>query len=127
VQTLLAADLPALQTDAGQLKQILQNLIKNAVEAMPDGGKLRIVSLRTQIRSDVGVELRIEDSGQGIPDAIRARLFQPVATRKGGDHAGLGLAIVNGLVRGLGGSIECEAMPVGTAFIIRLPAPVKRS
>ncbi len=127
VQTLLAADLPALQTDAGQLKQILQNLIKNAVEAMPDGGKLRIVSLRTQIGNDVGVELRIEDSGQGIPDAIRARLFQPVATRKGGDHAGLGLAIVNGLVRGLGGSIECEAMPVGTAFIIRLPAPVKRS
>ena len=129
VQTLLAADLPALQTDAGQLKQILQNLIKNAVEAMPEGGNLRIVSLRTKIGNEVGVELRIEDTGQGIPEAIRARLFQPVATRKGGDHAGLGLAIVNGLVRGLGGSIECEAMPTGTAFIIRLPVPVpvKRS
>ncbi len=121
VQTLLAADLPVLQTDAGQLKQILQNLIKNAVEAMPEGGNLRVASLRTQIGKDVGVELRIEDTGQGIPEAIRSRLFQPVATRKGGDHAGLGLAIVNGLVRGLGGSIECEAMPVGTAFIVRLP------
>lgn len=122
VETLLAPNLPELFTDAGQVKQILQNLTKNAAEAMPEGGKLQIVTRRLQSGADTWIEIRIEDSGHGIPAAIRAKLFQPVASSKGGEHAGLGLSIVHGLVRGLGGSIECEARPDGAAFIIHLPA-----
>lgn len=126
VETLLAADLPEMVSDAGQIKQVLHNLIKNAAEAMPEGGKLHLASSRLQRGADTWVELRVEDSGSGIPDAIRAKLFQPVTTTKDGDHAGLGLSIVYGLVQGLGGVIECEARPAGTAFIVRLPANGKR-
>lgn len=126
VETLLAADLPELVSDVGQIKQVLHNLIKNAAEAMSEGGKLHIATSRLQHGADTWVELRIEDSGPGIPEAIRAKLFQPVTTTKDGDHAGLGLSIVYGLVRGLGGTIEYEAQPAGTAFIVRLPANGKR-
>ncbi|WP_413437733.1 HDOD domain-containing protein [Sulfuriferula sp. GW1] len=126
VETLLAADLPELLSDAGQIKQILHNLIKNAAEAMSEGGKLHLATSRLQQGPDMWVELRIEDSGSGIPDAIRTQLFRPLTTTKDGDHAGLGLSIVHGLVKGLGGVIECEAQPVGTAFIVRLPANGKR-
>ncbi|BBP05834.1 hypothetical protein TPL01_07410 [Sulfuriferula plumbiphila] len=126
VETLLAADLPELISDVGQIKQVLHNLIKNAAEAMPEGGKLHIASSRLQRGADSWVELCVEDGGSGIPDAVRAKLFQPVITTKDGDHAGLGLSIVYGLVRGLGGAIECEARPAGTAFIVRLPANSKR-
>lgn len=126
VETLLAADLPELVSDAGQIKQVLHNLIKNAAEAMPEGGKLHIASSRLQHGADTWVELRVEDNGPGIPEAIRAKLFQPVATTKDGDHAGLGLSIVYGLVRDMGGTIECETRPAGTAFIVRLPAHGKR-
>lgn len=125
VETLLAPDLPELISDVGQIQQVLHNLIKNAAEAMPDGGRLRIASSRLQRGADTWVELRIEDSGHGIPAAVHAKLFQPVATSKGGDHAGLGLSIVHGLVGSLGGVIECEARPVGTAFIVQLPADGK--
>jgi len=126
VETLLAPDLPGLISDAGQIKQILHNLIKNAAEAMSEGGKLHIASSRLQRGADTWIELRVEDNGPGIPDAIRAKLFQPVTTTKDGDHAGLGLSIVHGLMRGLGGSIECETRPAGAAFIMRFPATGKR-
>jgi len=105
---------------------VLHNLIKNAVEAMPEGGKLHIATARFKQGANTGVELRIEDGGPGIPDAIRAKLFQPVTTTKAGDHAGLGLSIVHGLIKGMGGTIEWETRPVGTAFIVRLPATSKR-
>ncbi|MHB1175885.1 MAG: HDOD domain-containing protein [Sulfuriferula sp.] len=126
VETLLAPDLSELHSDAGQIRQVLHNLIKNAVEAMPEGGKLRIATARFKQGANTGIELRIEDSGPGIPDAIRAKLFQPVTTAKEGDHAGLGLSIVHGLIKGMGGTIECETRPVGAAFIVRLPATGKR-
>lgn len=122
VETLLAPDLPQLITDAGQIQQVLHNLIKNAAEAMPAGGKLRVASRRLQRGADVWVELRIEDTGPGIPAAVREKLFQPVTTTKGGNHAGLGLSIVQSLVKGLGGIIECETRPSGTTFVVQLPA-----
>jgi putative nucleotidyltransferase with HDIG domain len=125
-ETLLAADLPELHSDAGQVRQVLHNLIKNAAEAMPEGGKLHISTSRFKQGANTGVELRIEDGGPGIPDAIRAKLFQPMTTTKEGDHAGLGLSIVHGLIKGMGGTIECEARSVGTAFVVRLPVTSKR-
>lgn len=126
VETLFAPDLPELHSDAGQIRQVLHNLIKNAVEAMPEGGKLHIATARFKRGANTGVELRIEDSGPGISEAIRAKLFQPVITTKTGDHAGLGLSIVHGLIKGMGGTIECETRPVGAAFIVRFPATGKR-
>lgn len=126
VETLFAPDLPELHSDASQIRQVLHNLIKNAVEAMPEGGKLHIATARFKQGVNAGVELRIEDGGPGISEAIRAKLFQPVTTTKAGDHAGLGLSIVHGLIKGMGGTIECETRPVGAAFIVRLPATSKR-
>lgn len=121
----LASDLdPALQPlslDAGALKQVLINLCRNSLEALPPGGQLRVAT-RDGINVDGCESLLIEvsDDGPGIPAAERARLFEPKTSRKPG-HSGLGLSIVRRLVRELGGSISCQSGPGGTRFQILLP------
>ncbi len=109
--------------DRDRLKQILMNLVKNAAEAMPQGGRITIGT-----RDDVNyqgkpsVEITVQDFGPGIPESVKARLFQPGVTTKHGDHVGLGLSIVQNLVREIRGDIECISSPeTGTTFRILLP------
>jgi signal transduction histidine kinase len=88
---------------------------------MPGGGHLRFT---TRLIGEPGqrmVEIEVADTGPGLPPAVAARLFDPVDTQKGGDHAGLGLAISRGLVERMNGRIECDSTPQGTRFLIRLP------
>jgi signal transduction histidine kinase/HD-like signal output (HDOD) protein len=120
VQLNLASDLPLVSIDGGKLIQVITNLVKNAVEAMPEGGKM---SLTTRLSEDRGrVLLIIRDDGPGLPEQVRARIFEPQQTTKGGDHFGLGLSIVRNLVTEMKGSIECRTSEqTGTAFIISLP------
>jgi hypothetical protein len=115
--------LPLLAIDKDALKQVLFNLAKNAVEAMPSGGHLRFATRRVDSGGQPCVEIEVADTGPGLPAAVRAHLFEPVESQKGGDHAGVGLAISRNLVARMGGRIDCETGPGGTRFLIHLPAP----
>ena len=102
--------------DEQKLMRVFHNLISNAIEAMPDGGHLRVVIDRE------GDELvwTFQDTGQGIPEAVRGRMFELFATgRKGG--TGLGLAIVKKILDDHHGTIRPESGPSGTTFVIRMP------
>lgn len=105
------------------LKQILMNLIKNAVEALPTGGLITITNNGRILRDGrVFFELCIKDTGPGIPAEVLANLFSPVRSSKAGENRGLGLSIVHSLVKKLGGLINCQSTNVGTVFEILLPA-----
>jgi len=109
-------------SDINSLKQILMNLIKNAVEAMPDGGKIEIGNNGLVNRDGrMYVDLYVRDSGPGMPANVMMKLFSPVQTTKGEGHRGLGLSIVHGLVKKVQGHISCRSDSKGTAFEILLP------
>lgn len=110
------------------VKQILVNLIKNAVEAMPRGGQIEVLNLgKVWHDNREYYKLQIKDSGPGLPDDVLAGLFSPVRSRKPGENRGLGLSIVHGLVVRLGGQITCSSSPRGTRFEIHLPARLAQS
>ena len=117
VTTELEAGLPAIAADQDLLARALGNLIVNALEAMPEGGTL---SVRTTAAAG-GIEVEIEDTGPGLTDDQRTRLFTPhYTTKKGG--TGLGLAIVQGIVSDHGGRVEVRSEPGrGTTFTLFLP------
>ncbi|HEU0033710.1 MAG TPA: GAF domain-containing protein [Kofleriaceae bacterium] len=103
--------------DEQKLMRVFHNLTSNAIEAMPEGGHLKVKVDRE------GDELvwSVTDTGPGIPAAVHGRLFELFATgRKGG--TGLGLAIVKRIVDDHKGSIRCDTGPTGTTFTIRIPA-----
>ena len=115
----LAPDLPEITADPSQLKQVLVNLVVNSVQAMPQGGTLTV---RTQA-GDASVSLIVEDTGTGIGEEVREKVFLPFFTTKDVDQGtGLGLAVVHGIVTAHGGSIDFDSRPGhGTRFEIRLP------
>jgi two-component sensor histidine kinase len=109
--------LPLLACDRDKLKQILLNLLLNALEATPDGGVIRLETAQvTNHKRERSIELQITDSGPGIPPELMERLFDPVESGKGGGHAGLGLSIVKTLTETLGGSISFKSGASGTTF-----------
>ncbi len=114
-----APDLPAIPADAGQLHQVLVNLVVNSIQAMPEGGRLTI---ETHAACN-GVTLAVEDTGIGMTPEVKARIFTPFFTTKDPDQGtGLGLAVVDGIVAGHGGSIRVESAPgKGTRFEVTLP------
>jgi signal transduction histidine kinase len=114
--------LPTLELDADALKQALLNLVKNAAEAMGHGGTLTLMARPINLDGDSWVELTVSDTGPGLPKEVQARLFQPVASAKGGDHQGLGLSIVKSLITQLRGIVTVETTGAGTRFRILLPA-----
>ena len=106
------------------IRQIMINLVRNAVESLPnDGGS---VTMKTSAPVWQGhrnwVEIEVTDTGTGIPDTIRDALFTPGKTTKGEGHSGLGLSIVKQLVDDMDGIIACHAGQEGTTFRILLPA-----
>ncbi len=109
-----------LEADHGQLDQVILNLVVNASDSMPQGGRLTI---RTGVADPAHVRLEVEDTGHGIPDEIRDRIFEPFFTTKAaGKGTGLGLSVVHGIVARHGGGIEVEsAAGKGTTFRITLP------
>lgn len=113
----IAPELPSVRVDEAQLKQALFNLLRNAREAMPEGGRIEV---SVQQRDD-GVAIVVDDEGGGIDEGTRARLFEPFFTTKG-HGTGLGLAITRQIVEAHGGRITCESRPErGTRFLIQLP------
>lgn len=108
---------PAISGDAGQLTQAFFNLIKNAMQAMPNGGNLQI----NCTVDDVFVHLRFADNGPGLTREQISRLMEPYYTTKEGGH-GLGLLIVDRIVRSHGGDLAIDGKPgAGAAFTLSFP------
>jgi len=116
----VASDLPTVLADQGQIRQALLNLIRNAREAMPKGGR---IAVRVRRAGDGGVALVVEDEGPGIDPDLYQHLFEPFFTTKS-HGTGLGLAITQQIVKAHGGSIDCEPRTrdgTGTRFTLLLP------
>ncbi len=115
----LAPNLPEIQADPSQLHQVLVNLVVNAVQAMPDGGKLVIETIARPRH----VSLLVKDTGIGMAEDVRKNVFTPFFTTKDVDQGtGLGLAVVHGIVTTHGGTIHVESEAGrGTRFEIQLP------
>ncbi len=111
---------PSVLGDPERLQQLFLNLFMNAVDAMPDGGELRVA---LQATADGKVEITVADNGQGIPERDLPRIFEPFFTSKeAGAGNGLGLMVAKGIVTDHGGSMEVESEEGrGTEFRIFLP------
>jgi signal transduction histidine kinase len=107
-----------------QISQVLLNLLNNAFDAtshLPRGSKR--VDIQA-VENNSGIEIRVTDSGQGVPEAMRARIFEPFFTTKSpGQGTGLGLAIARGLLAEHGGTLGLDDSSSSTAFVIWLPTP----
>jgi len=111
--------LPDVEGDPGQLRQLFVNLVENAVQAVSPSGEVALAA-----RADEGfLTVSVEDSGPGVDESIRGRLFEPLVTTKR-TGIGLGLALVKRIAERHGGSVSYEARPGGGArFSVRLPRP----
>ena len=116
----LNPSLPKLMADFSQLQQVCTNLILNAIQAMPEGGRL---ILRTSDDSDNQLKVEVQDTGCGISQENMRKLFTPFFTTKGKEKGvGLGLAVVYGIVQRHQGRIEVQSKEgEGTTFTIHLP------
>lgn len=113
-------DLPSIQVDANQLSQVLMNLLLNAAQATAEGGRIMVSASRSL--SGAAIDLRVVDTGCGIPADILPRVFEPFFTTKRGKGTGLGLSISQAYVRSHQGEIQIESAPQrGTAVTITLP------
>ncbi len=130
--TTLARPLAPVLIDAGQLEQVIVNLVVNARDAMPDGGRIIIetasVPGEARARLQLSAErewvlLAVHDTGCGMDEATQARLFEPFfTTKEAGKGTGLGLATVYGIVQQAGGEIRVESRPgEGSHFRVYLP------
>ena len=115
----LAPDLPQTYADPSQLQQVLVNLVVNALQAMPEGGTLRLATRG----DDQSVSLIVEDTGAGMSEEVKKHIFDPFFTTKDvGEGTGLGLSVVHGIVTAHGGSIKCASqVGCGTRFEVELP------
>jgi len=119
----LEENLPWVSVDSNQMKQVILNLVHNALQAMPAGGEMTI-STRSAARAGRDwVNVSVRDSGVGIPQSDLSRIFEPFYTTKGDQGGtGLGLSVTYGIITDHGGQIEVESQPaVGAKFTVWLP------
>jgi PAS domain S-box-containing protein len=122
VQTkiVFAEDLPHIESDKGQLQQVILNILNNAVDAVEKGG---IIEVETRLQDEHTVTISITDNGHGIPESILNHIFEPFFTTKEKDKGtGLGLSISYGIMKKLGGTISVRSkVNEGTTFILEIP------
>ena len=108
---------PKIQTDQTYIQRVLINLINNAIQAMPNGGKLTI----SAAAKDEKTIITVQDTGEGIPDSVRSKIFTPLVTTKAKGQ-GFGLSVVKRFTEAMGGTVTFESESgKGTKFIIKLP------
>jgi signal transduction histidine kinase len=119
VRTEFDPSLPAIEADEGQLWQAILNLVRNALEAMPQGGTLVV----STAQRGSNVILTVRDTGKGMTEQERQQLFKPFFSTKS-SGTGLGLPLTQQIIAEHGGSIRCESVPSqGATFVIELPLP----
>jgi len=123
LQTNLAADLPLIECDAGQIQQVILVLLVNAAEAMAQGGSLEITTERVLV--DPSIRLRVRDSGPGIPVDVLPHILEPFfTTKEDRQSTGLGLAVAKGILDQHGGSMQVHSKEgEGAEFVVTLPVP----
>jgi signal transduction histidine kinase/ActR/RegA family two-component response regulator len=111
--------IPQILGNPSELREVMTNIVFNAVDAMPNGGE---VTITTSIQAEDWVELRIADTGIGMTEEVRRRVFDPFFTTKGVTNTGLGMSVSYGIIKRHGGEILIESEPgKGTVFIVHLP------
>jgi signal transduction histidine kinase len=119
----LETDLPWALMDSNQMKQVLLNLVHNALQAMPAGGEIKVMTRFASRNGRDWVMVSVKDTGIGIALADQSRIFEPFYTTRGGSGGtGLGLSVTYGIVTDHGGQIEVESQPgMGAKFTVWIP------
>ena len=120
VRTRLRQD-GTLRAYSGELRQVISNLITNAIEASPVGGKIRIGVSTIGTPEAPCMQLTVADNGQGIRKEVIGQIFEPFYTTKGDKGSGLGLWVTKDLVEKHGGKINVRSTSLGTCFVVRIP------
>jgi signal transduction histidine kinase len=117
IQILVPDDLPLVECDEEQMRQVLMNLVMNGLQATPVGGR---VTVRARLEGSL-LALVVSDNGPGVPDNLKDRVFDPFfTTRESG--TGLGLAVVQQIVKQHGGTIDVDGdVSGGASFTVRIP------
>jgi signal transduction histidine kinase len=131
VKTDLSEGIPPIKADPSQIDQVLVNLIVNALDAMPDGGELKISTAVTDTsagtpspdKNQQFVAISVADTGAGIPEDLQSAIFEPFFTTKPADKGtGLGLSSAYGIVRQHKGNIKVQSAPgAGATFVVSFP------
>lgn len=121
IQTKLSP-IPCIEGCSSELREVMINLVYNAIDAMPEGGKLVIETLM----QGNYIKVMLQDNGIGIPKAIKHKLFDPFFTTKGKQSSGLGLSVSYGIIKRHGGEIIIDSVEgQGTTFTVKIPLPEK--
>ena len=115
--------IPKIESDKGQLQQVILNIINNAIDAVEEGGLIEVSSGSKDINT---VRVSIKDNGSGIPKDHLKHIFEPFySTKEKGKGTGLGLSISYGIMQKLGGSIQVESeVGKGTTFTLEIPKKI---
>ncbi len=111
-------DVPAVSANAPELREVITNILLNAIEAMPEGGRIEIQTFSKDHR----VHIQIADTGIGMTEEVKKKIFEPFFTTKPFTNTGLGLSMSYGIIKRFGGEIEVQSrVGAGTTFAILLP------
>lgn len=122
LQLHLGDSIPPIRSSVTHLQQILTNLLKNAVEALPPNGRITLgTDSGVMVNGRLFAVINVADNGPGISETVLRQLFSPVTSSKGAGHSGLGLSITKKLMDEIGGSIVCKSNKSGTQFQLLIP------
>ncbi|HEY3697930.1 MAG TPA: HDOD domain-containing protein [Spongiibacteraceae bacterium] len=122
LQLHLGESIPPIRSSVTHLQQILTNLLKNAVEALPPNGRITLgTDSGVMVNGRLFAVINVADNGPGISETVLRQLFSPVTSSKGAGHSGLGLSITKKLMDEIGGSIVCKSNKTGTQFQLLIP------
>ncbi|MBI3553324.1 MAG: PAS domain S-box protein [Elusimicrobia bacterium] len=127
LQVGLAKGLPMVLGNKNQLQQVVLNLAKNAIDAMPNGGTLSIATELLESKPHSWICLKVADTGTGIPSALLQKIFEPFFTTKPvGQGTGLGLSLISEIVQKHSGTLDVTSRPGATVFTVKLPVRTGR-